>query len=234
MVRGARLVYWDRIAACRHREQPAALLKPASKQHSPFAPAPTAPAAPSAPRSLHTKSTKALRAMMTKLQVPEAVRAAAAAGGSAPAPPAKGSSSGGGGGGGASGSAPGGEGNAAAAGVMLELLECTLWQRQLGSLSEEMVAALVCQVGGGAAGAHARRHARSLGARPSVQAQLPGRRPWRTRAAAPRCMQAPTPHRRRLSCRAPLSVPAPMATKHPQVFEGIRDYLIQSAELKFK
>ncbi|KIY93293.1 hypothetical protein MNEG_14669, partial [Monoraphidium neglectum] len=95
--------------------------------------------------SLHTKSTKALRAMMSKLHIPEAVRAAAAAG-AAPAPSSGGgkpASSGGGGGSSSSGAA---EGGAAGAAVMLELLECTLWQRQLGSLSEEMVAALVCQV----------------------------------------------------------------------------------------
>lgn len=49
----------------------------------------------------------------------------------------------------AGGSTPAGDGSTAAAGVMLELLEGTLWQRQLGSLSEEMVAALVCQVRGG-------------------------------------------------------------------------------------
>ncbi|GBF91812.1 dynamin ARC5 [Raphidocelis subcapitata] len=92
--------------------------------------------------SLHTKSTKALRGMMSKLNVPEAVRAAAASASSA-AP-----SSGGGKGGGGGGAAAGGDGGggAAAAGVMLELLEGTLWQRQLGPLSEEMVAALVCQV----------------------------------------------------------------------------------------
>jgi hypothetical protein len=40
-----------------------------------------------------------------------------------------------------------GDSSNAAAGVMIDLLECTLWQRQLGSLSEETVAALVCQVG---------------------------------------------------------------------------------------
>lgn len=75
---------------------------------------------------------------MSKLHVPEAVRAAAA---SASA------SSGGGGKGGGGGGGDGGAAGPAAAGVMLELLEGTLWQRQLGALSEEMVAALVCQVG---------------------------------------------------------------------------------------
>eukprot|EP00879_Flechtneria_rotunda_P028913 GHRR01031150.1.p1 GENE.GHRR01031150.1~~GHRR01031150.1.p1 ORF type:complete len:172 (+),score=76.33 GHRR01031150.1:189-704(+) len=34
----------------------------------------------------------------------------------------------------------------ATAGVMIDLLECTLWQRQLGMLSEETVGALVAQV----------------------------------------------------------------------------------------
>lgn len=38
-----------------------------------------------------------------------------------------------------------GEGNAAA-GMMIDMLECTLWQRQLGSLPEETVSALVAQV----------------------------------------------------------------------------------------
>jgi hypothetical protein len=33
-----------------------------------------------------------------------------------------------------------------AAGVMLDLLEGTLWQRQLGSLSEELVSTMVAQV----------------------------------------------------------------------------------------
>lgn len=104
----------------------------------PIIPPPVSPC-----RSLHTKSTKALRAMMSKLHIPEAVRAAAAsaAGG------ASGSSKSAAAAGGSGGGAAGGEGGGAAAGVMLELLECTLWQRQLGSLSEEMVAALVCQVG---------------------------------------------------------------------------------------
>jgi len=37
---------------------------------------------------------------------------------------------------------------------MIDLLECTLWQRQLGSLSEETVAALVCQVGAVGYGLH--------------------------------------------------------------------------------
>ena len=31
-------------------------------------------------------------------------------------------------------------------GVMIDLLEATLWQRQLGTLSEELVGALVGQV----------------------------------------------------------------------------------------
>jgi hypothetical protein len=76
--------------------------------------------------------------MMTKLHVPEAVRAATAAGASGAAAAPAGGRPG-------SAAAAGGDG-AAAASVMLELLEATLWQRQLGSLSEEMVAALVCQV----------------------------------------------------------------------------------------
>jgi hypothetical protein len=51
-------------------------------------------------------------------------------------------------GGGAGGGAGGLVSGEAAAGVMLDLLEGTLWQRQLGSLSEELVSALVGQVGG--------------------------------------------------------------------------------------
>jgi len=47
-----------------------------------------------------------------------------------------------------------GDSSNAAAGVMIDLLECTLWQRQLGSLSEETVAALVCQVGAVGYGLH--------------------------------------------------------------------------------
>ena len=80
--------------------------------------------------------------MMSKLHVPEAVRAAAAA--TTTTATGKGSGSGSGGSGGGGGADP--ASSPAAAGVMLELLEGTLWQRQLGSLSEEMVAALVCQV----------------------------------------------------------------------------------------
>jgi hypothetical protein len=89
--------------------------------------------------SLHTKSTKALRSIMSKLQLPDVLR---------------------GGGGGAAGGfcsksagtqgqqhqQGGGDTSNAAAGVMIDLLECTLWQRQLGTLSEETVAALVAQV----------------------------------------------------------------------------------------
>lgn len=140
-------------------------------------------------RSLHTKSTKALRAMMSKLHVPEAVRAATAAApnkqvrlwtccnhrrrmrptapavasgvhcvrftiaalipkftGATAIPAGVNAQA-------AGGSTPAGDGSTAAAGVMLELLEGTLWQRQLGSLSEEMVAALVCQVRGAHRGA---------------------------------------------------------------------------------
>ncbi|KAF8057143.1 ARC5 [Scenedesmus sp. PABB004] len=92
--------------------------------------------------SLHTKSTKALRAILAKLQ-PDALRAATLGGGGGGAP-----SGGGGAQGGKHGGAQGGGGADApgAASVMIDLLECTLWQRQLGTLSEEMVAALVAQV----------------------------------------------------------------------------------------
>ncbi len=35
--------------------------------------------------------------------------------------------------------------------VLVNILDCTLWQRQLGAISEEIVAALVCQVSAPAA-----------------------------------------------------------------------------------
>ena len=37
----------------------------------------------------------------------------------------------------------------------MDVLENTLWNRQLGVMSEEIVAALVCQIFEGEAGAHA-------------------------------------------------------------------------------
>jgi hypothetical protein len=93
--------------------------------------------------SLHTKSTKALRSIMSKLHLPDVLRGG---GGAAGGYCSK------------SGGAQGqqqhqqqqqqgsGDTSSAAAGVMIDLLECTLWQRQLGTLSEETVAALVAQV----------------------------------------------------------------------------------------
>ena len=85
--------------------------------------------------SLHTKHTRALRAILGRLQ-PDAMRG--------PSGPVVGQGAGHQGAGGAQRS--GGDSAGAAAGVMIDLLECTLWQRQLGSLSEETVVALVAQV----------------------------------------------------------------------------------------
>lgn len=85
-------------------------------------------------RSLHTKTHKALKSMMGKLQGTEAGRVGAAGGSSS---------------GNKSGHQQGQEASGGAAGVMIDMLESTLWQRQLGSLPEETVGALVAQVRGG-------------------------------------------------------------------------------------
>jgi hypothetical protein len=77
--------------------------------------------------SLHTKSHKALKNMMGKLQLADPTRSAGT--GSVKSGQQQ----------------QHGEGNAAA-GMMIDMLECTLWQRQLGSLPEETVSALVAQV----------------------------------------------------------------------------------------
>lgn len=72
--------------------------------------------------SLHTKSRSSLKAMLSKVTGPGA----------------------------ASGSKSGGkaavEGSAVGEGSMMEVLENTLWNRTLGAMSEEIVAALVCQI----------------------------------------------------------------------------------------
>ena len=78
--------------------------------------------------SLHTKSRSSLKAMLSKVTGPGAPPAAAAAGK-----------------GGASGSATK-AGMAPGDASMMEVLENTLWNRTLGSMSEEIVAALVCQI----------------------------------------------------------------------------------------
>lgn len=83
--------------------------------------------------SLHTKSTKALRSIMSKLQLPDVLRG----GGCSRSAAAQGQQH----------QQGAGDTASATAGVMIDLLECTLWQRQLGTLSEETVAALVAQVG---------------------------------------------------------------------------------------
>jgi hypothetical protein len=92
--------------------------------------------------SLHTKSTKALRSIMSKLHLPDVLRGGGGAAGGFCSKT-----------GGAQGQQQhqqqqqgSGDTSSAAAGVMIDLLECTLWQRQLGTLSEETVAALVAQV----------------------------------------------------------------------------------------
>uniref|UniRef100_A0A383VV88 Dynamin-type G domain-containing protein n=1 Tax=Tetradesmus obliquus TaxID=3088 RepID=A0A383VV88_TETOB len=88
--------------------------------------------------SLHTKSTKALRSIMSKLQLPDVLRGGggAAGGGCSRSAAAQGQQH----------QQGAGDTASATAGVMIDLLECTLWQRQLGTLSEETVAALVAQV----------------------------------------------------------------------------------------
>lgn len=86
--------------------------------------------------SLHTKSRSSLKAMLSKVTAP-----ASGAGGS-----------GGGGGKGSAGQSVG-EGSAATA----DFLENTLWNRTLGAMSEEIVAALVCQIFEGGWGGEGRR-----------------------------------------------------------------------------
>jgi hypothetical protein len=73
--------------------------------------------------SLHTKSRSSLKAMLSKVSGP-----GAKAGGKGAA------------GGAAAAAAAGGEGS------MMDVLENTLWNRTLGAMSEEIVAALVCQI----------------------------------------------------------------------------------------
>jgi hypothetical protein len=81
--------------------------------------------------SLHTKTHKALKSMMGKLQAADPTRLGAAGSGSSSNK---------------SGHQQGHENSNGAAGVMIDMLESTLWQRQLGSLPEETVGALVAQV----------------------------------------------------------------------------------------
>ena len=79
--------------------------------------------------SLHTKSRSSLKSMLSKVTTP-----AGKAGGG-----------GGGAGKGGEGSASS-SGAAGAGGATAEFLENTLWNRTLGAMSEEIVAALVCQI----------------------------------------------------------------------------------------
>jgi hypothetical protein len=93
--------------------------------------------------SLHTKSTSALRnTLLTKLNLTDMLRS-----GSGCASSSSSSSNGVKATQGAPGSSGGMVAAETAATVMTDLLESTLWQRQLGSFSEELVAALVAQVG---------------------------------------------------------------------------------------
>lgn len=75
--------------------------------------------------SLHTKSRSSLKAMLSKVTGPGAAAAAATANGNQ-----------------SSGKGGASSGDAS----MMEVLENTLWNRTLGSMSEEIVAALVCQI----------------------------------------------------------------------------------------
>lgn len=157
--------------------------------------------------SLHTKSTKALRSLMGRLQLPES---SLRGGGGAAVP--------GGSKGGQQGSGGVQDTSSATAGVMIDLLECTLWQRQLGTLSEETVSALVAQVR-----AHCVRLA-SLLAGTAARSQLLGVN------CAPECC---TPHCQRRGPHPSIGMRACTCLLHAQVFEGIRDFIVQSVELKF-
>lgn len=77
--------------------------------------------------SLHTKSRSSLKAMLSKVTAPNGV-------------------------GGGGGSQLSGKGAAVGehTGATADFLENTLWNRTLGSMSEEIVAALVCQIFEGA------------------------------------------------------------------------------------
>lgn len=104
------------------------------------------------------------------------------------------------------------------AAAMIDMLEVTLWQRQLGSLPEETVGALVAQVrclsvgwvemlGGGAV-----RTDRRSGAFATQEARPPDNCQHRLNSL--HCAQL---------CN----------TDNPQIFEGIRDFIVQAVELKF-
>ena len=84
--------------------------------------------------SLHTRSSRALRAMVAKITAAGGAAGGGANGGALTASAA------------ASGRDVGASSSAAAAAAAAEVLESTLFQRQLTPLSEEVVAALACQV----------------------------------------------------------------------------------------
>lgn len=88
-------------------------------------------------------------------------------------------------------------------GATADFLENTLWNRTLGSMSEEIVAALVCQIFEGALG---------------------GRLTWigRPRVCAGQHLHPPASHS-----------PLPSLPARPASPAGIRDHFVQSVELKF-
>lgn len=84
--------------------------------------------------SLHTKSSDALNAMLRRMPSVQAQASGSTGGGSGGARPT------------AAAAAAAAAGGAGAGGGVAEVLESTLWSRQLGALSEQLVAALVCQI----------------------------------------------------------------------------------------
>ncbi len=125
--------------------------------------------------------------------------------------------------------------------VLVDILDCTLWQRQLGAISEEIVAALVCQVGtpaqllvaARACGAHMRRLL-SGGACCGAHSSAAAADCW------PGWLQLAWQHA--ACCKPSNSAKAQVWPPHDllllsarslQVFEGIRDNIVQAAELKF-
>lgn len=131
-------------------------------------------------------------------------------------------------GGAATAASKGGKGTPEGSGSssMMDMLENTLWNRSLGAMSEEIVAALVCQIFEGERRASGRGLLCNLGrgqeAFPSKF--LPAWQPARQPAA--RCnAHVPPPIHPRPQSPLPLSHHCPPA--------GIRDHYVQSVELKF-
>ena len=168
--------------------------------------------------SLHTKSRSSLKAMLSKVTAP-------------------GQGQGGQGHGGAQLSGKGG--GEAPSGATADFLESTLWNRTLGPTSEEIVAALVCQIFEGApprAASWAAGGGRQ-GVPPGCAPPLP-RQPCRCGAAARRALPAARGARqgvgaslRRLRAVPPPPRPPPPPAAPPVA--GIRDHFVQSVELKF-